>query len=47
MSKVRRKRGFKRGSPSLALFEGAKGLLALDQVMELYESGINGSAEKM
>ncbi len=47
MGKVRRKEDSKGGLRVVAIFEGAKGLLVLEQVMQLYESVINRSAGKM
>jgi len=47
MGKVGRKEDSKGGRRVVALFEGAKGLLVLEQVMQLYESVIDRSAGKM
>ena len=47
MGKVRRKDDSKGGLRFVALFEGVKGLLVLEQVIQLYESVINRSAGQM
>jgi hypothetical protein len=47
MGKVRRKEDSKGGLRFVALFEGAKGLLVLEQVIQLYESVVNRSTGKM